>query len=186
MMLSSPRSVALTAITWVVAILATVDWMLRPERAWVWALAGGLMAAIRLVVGPLASRRRSIAGAGVAGAAILALSLAVALAKAVGVEDWTSERTLGVVVGSMLLVLGNAIPKASVSPTDRSCLAGGSYAIRRFAGWMFAGAGAVGLGAWLFAPASQAWTVSTVACFSATALVVVRCLANPSAKRVGD
>lgn len=186
MMLTSPRSATLSTITWIVAVLAAVDAMRRPEGAWSCALALGLMVAIRLVVARLAQGRPSIVGAGVAGGAILALSLVVALARALGVDDWTAERTLGVVMTSTLLVLGNAIPKTSVAPTDRSCVAGGSTAMRRFAGWMFAGAGAVGLAAWLFAPTSQAETVSTVACFSAMALVLVRCLANPSAKRIGD
>ena len=184
------RPTRLTLVTSIVVVLTVVNGVLAPQRAWSWILAVTLMAGIRLLVGMLSRTRRSEAArrdlrkAGAFGGLMLATALAVALSRSLGLEhDAVFDRALGVVASSMLLVLGNAIPKTSVSPTRRSCLEG-SYAMRRFAGWMFAGAGAIGLSAWLFAPLAEAEITATVACFSAVALVIVRCIATPAAKAI--
>jgi len=177
-------------ITSLVVALAVVDWILRPDRAWSWLLALSLMAAIRLVASLFtrarrsAARRRALSDAAAFGGLVLAAGLAVALLRALGLEDsWAAERALGIVTSAVLLVMGNAIPKLSIAHATRACVHG-SYAMRRFAGWMFAGAGAFGLSGWLFAPVAQAQVIATVTCFGAVALVLVRCIASPSTKSV--
>jgi hypothetical protein len=180
----------LTVLSTLVVALAVVDQVLRPDRAAFWLLSVAVLIPIWVLALAQVRRARrdgvtfdgrSLLKGGEWGAALAAVGLAIGLSKALGFEDgWMAERGLGVATGAMLLAMGNALPKYS-SKAGGPCAAR-DYGARRFAGWAFAIAGAVNLGAWLFTSIEDAWSLGVVATASATIVVLTRvayCASSP-------
>jgi hypothetical protein len=63
-----------------------------------------------------------------------------------------AHRLLGVLMGGVVVVYANAVPKAITPLIETRCDPGACQAIRRFAGWSLVIGGAAYAGAWALAP----------------------------------
>lgn len=176
----------IAAISLVVGALAAADDYLKPERGAFWLVAVVTMAAIWITVGVAyrASQcsakaqgdRRVIAQSAMLAGVMLALALGAALLNAAGWADPTIKtRVWGASLGLLLVVVGNAAPKALSPLVERRCSPGQAQASKRFAGWVFVLAGLGYAAAWLSLAPALAETVSATLCAGAVILVIGRC-----------
>lgn len=176
----------IAALTLLVAGLGAANWYLKPASARGWAIGMAAMPAIwcvTILVGrrrPLESlgerERRIFTGSVIGAGLILAASQGIKLVETLGDFDPDRlERVWGVCIGAVLVIIGNAIPKALAPLAAQSCSDSRAQSVRRFTGWSFVLAGVAYAIAWLALPAAQAGTVSTLACLSAVVLVALRC-----------
>ena len=176
----------LAAQTLVVVGLASTNWYLKPESAGSWAMGAVSMPVIWVIVTLLMRRRplesygeaegrfftRSIMAAG----SILAAALGIKLARTLGAFDADSlERVWGVVMGAVLVVMGNLMPKTLTPLAAQPRSESHTQSTRRFAGWSFVLAGLAYATVWMVLPVTQANTVAMLICASAVVLVVIRC-----------
>ncbi len=87
-----------------------------------------------------------------AGIMFLGASVALALHDAGIIDGDLSKRMIGVIIGAVLVVMGNAMPKklAPIScDQSNAAHAGRSQRVQRFMGWTFVLAGLIYMGIWL-------------------------------------
>ena len=102
--------------------------------------------------------RNAFFGAGL----ILAIALAVRLLNREGlVAEHAAERILGVVMGSVLMITGNAIPKNLKPLSSMRCDPATVQSVQRAAGRIFVLAGFIYALIWVLAPLSAASWLST-------------------------
>ncbi|NHK28390.1 hypothetical protein FF098_010780 [Parvularcula flava] len=117
-----------------------------------------------------------VKGALVMGGLIIGISAGLAGLEALGIVGGAvAERAMGAVLGVVLILYGNIIPKL-ITPLAGLCDAGRKQALQRFAGWTFV-LGGIGYAlAWLVVPIDYA-AYAAVACgVVAIGIVIARCL----------
>lgn len=85
-----------------------------------------------------------------------------------------AERTLGALMGGVLVAYANAIPKTPQRDIAVACRTDEQHASRRFAGWMLVLGGAGYVLIWIFAPIRVAGVASTATLATALAVVLAR------------
>jgi len=85
----------------------------------------------------------------------------------------TARRTVQVIVGLILAVYGNYLPKESTRAGATVCVALRSQSALRVGGWSMTLAGLAQAGLWAFAPLSLANVASMIAVASATLITIV-------------
>lgn len=111
------------------------------------------------------------AAAGFLGLMVAVMALTAAM-KAGLIDLMVMRRTTGLILGAAAILVGNVLPK--VRPL--ALLTGDakrSSAAERFAGWMLVLAGAVYIGAFLFAPVPDARRISSIAGVAALVLIAL-------------
>ncbi len=104
---------------------------------------------------------------------ILLAAWSMRWAEAQGLITDGAERAAGVVLGLILIWMGNLMPK-QVPDQCPNCVDGRAFAMRRFAGWMFIVCGvALGL-MWIFAPLPYANSLDLFVIGGAVGLVLLR------------
>jgi hypothetical protein len=195
MNLSQRMHVQIAFVALAVAALGVANWILEPERAAKWLLTMATMGVIwvlvlgvnRVGLGTPTTRGFLAASAAIAGI-LLSVPLAFALLEAAGVGGGAQgDRAQGVVIGIVLMTMGNVLPKVVPSLTAKRCAAAQTLAAQRFAGWAFFIAGLGYAGAWICLAPAHAKPVAITVCAAATALVmarlawlIVRCSRAPS------
>jgi hypothetical protein len=175
--------VALVAL--LVVGLAVADWILMPEKAVLWIVAIGTMAAAWIVVAFIgrarpfaehsASERAFIVTSVIVAGLMLAADLGKDLAKFLGFDGGTAlERWMGVAIGAFLVVLGNVLPKVLSPLTAKRCAPAQVQSIQRLAGWTFVIAGLACIAVWLLLPIEQARSLELYVVMSAAAIVIAR------------
>ncbi|MEE4207911.1 MAG: hypothetical protein V2I43_01435 [Parvularcula sp.] len=81
------------------------------------------------------------------------------------------ERVFGVVMGSILIGLGNALPKRSAPSCHGG--AGEAFRVRRFVGWAFILAGAAHAVIWIAAPSEHAAVMAMLPVAAATVIAIL-------------
>jgi hypothetical protein len=134
-------------------VMAVANWNARPDAAWAWAAAIGMLLVMAGVQwrSQLAFRRSSrdaasarsaasVTGAVVFGALMLIIPLAVNLTHAYGLlaDPDSGQRMSMIILGAYLAVTGNAIPKTFATSSSMQCDRARLQAFQRFAGWTWA------------------------------------------------
>jgi hypothetical protein len=102
---------------------------------------------------------------------LFAVIVAIAIAKKTAAIDYDfAKRGVGIVLGLMLIGVGNLIPKFRLFDSPRRDPAK-TCAAERFAGWVFVLAGAAYVAVWAFAPMSGVMLISSILGLAAFALV---------------
>ncbi len=109
-----------------------------------------------------------------AAAAILGVSAALAWASPEYLSDDTARRLLGVLLGAVVMVYSNAIPKLLAARTR--CSPAQDQAARRFAGWSLVLGGLAYMLAWIFLPLALAPVLGGGALALGLGLAILRCL----------
>lgn len=105
---------------------------------------------------------------------LLAVSVALKLLSPDHLSPELARRLLGVLMGTVVVVYANAVPKA-LSPLIRMrCDPVAEQAMRRFAGWSLALGGAAYAVAWVIAPLKDANVLAATLLGAALLLVVAR------------
>ena len=116
--------------------------------------------------------------------ALIGMSLLIARAVRLDLIDGDAgNRTMGVILGALLMVMGNFLPKRIKQLSDDDCEPSRCQPYRRFAGWTFVLAGIGYAGAWLVAPIEHAGTLAMSICATAVLLVVGTCIRSVRARR---
>lgn len=115
---------------------------------------------------------RSLLGA----ALILATAALLARLSPGTITPDMAQRLLGVLLGAVVVVYANAIPKAISACVHRGRSAAQEQAARRFAGWSMVLGGLGYMAASLFAPAAMATPLAALLLASALLVAVLRCL----------
>lgn len=185
-MTRSQRSHAQIApVALIVAGLGAANWYFQPQRARTWIIAMGTMAVIWLVVvlfervrsfpTQTESERRFLVLSVVTAGLMLAVSLGIALIGGIGFEGGTlPKRVLGIMMGLVLVVIGNTVPKVLGPLAAKRCSPVQTQSVQRFAGWTFTIAGLAYTAIWTFAAIPQAEGFSTFLCVGALMLVIGR------------
>ena len=111
-----------------------------------------------------------------AAALIVAISAALAWAAPAYISRELSHRLLGALLGAVVVVYSNAIPKVLTARARRHAAPGEDQAARRFAGWILVLGGFGYMFAWLLAPINMASLVGGAILAAALLLAIVRCL----------
>ncbi|WP_426207441.1 hypothetical protein [Massilia sp. TWP1-3-3] len=111
-----------------------------------------------------------------AAAIIIAVSAALAWLAPVYISTELSHRLLGAMLGAVVVVYADAIPKALVARARRRCTAAQDQAARRFAGWALVLGGLGYSTAWLLAPFAMAGLIGGAVLAFALILAVLRCV----------
>jgi hypothetical protein len=108
--------------------------------------------------------------------ALMGVAGAIAAAKTAGIIETTVERrALGLVIGVLVVLTGNLLPKTR----PLSAAGGGrarAMAVERFAGWTLVLAGLSYVALFMFVPLDQARTISSIIGMSAIAVVAANWL----------
>jgi len=150
-------------------VLGAWVWYLRPEDASAWAsamfflpMAWGAGKFLKRTGALRPNRvdeerlRRAVTGAGL----VLAASLGLAVVETLDLIDIAvSERAMGVVLGAVLVLVGNALPKTLEPVSTLSCDQT-KQTLHRFAGWTFVLAGLAYAAAWVVLPVESAGVAS--------------------------
>tara|TARA_E500000318_G_scaffold17776_5_gene18286 strand:- start:39209 stop:39835 length:627 start_codon:yes stop_codon:yes gene_type:complete len=123
--------------------------------------------------------RRDIIGAiTMASLILLAASLAIALRDAGTIQGDLSKRFVGVIIGAVLVVMGNAMPK-KLAPIDcnGSCATNTTdparaQKLQRFMGWTFVLAGLIYMGIWITIDLDKTGTAVLFAFPAAIAIII--------------
>ena len=106
-------------------------------------------------------------------ALIIAAALAVTFARSQGlIGSDMGERIVMVVIGLVLVVLNNAVPKQLASPRASARAEAFGQSVRRTTGWAMTLGGLAWAAIWVFAPMDLARTLSIVAMGGAVAVVL--------------
>jgi hypothetical protein len=116
--------------------------------------------------------RRSVLGAML----IIAVSAALAWLAPRYISTELSHRLLGAMLGAVVVVYSNAIPKLLVGSTALRCSPAADQAARRFAGWSLVLGGIGYTLAWLLAPLDMAGLIGGAVLATSLLLAVARCL----------
>jgi hypothetical protein len=104
---------------------------------------------------------------------LFAVMMAIAIGKETGViENHVAKRGVGIILGLMLIVVGNLLPKFRLFDSPRSDPAQ-TLAAERFAGWVFVVTGAAYSIIWAFVPMPSVMLVSSIVGLSSFALVAL-------------
>ena len=167
--------------TLLVVALAAFNWLLDPADAVKWMIAGLVLPLgwggyeIFLKDGPGLQRVR---GSAMLAATLLGVVLAFSAADAAeifgagGTE--ISRRAFGVMMGIVLIVIGNVMPKQLEPLMENAVGAAKAQAMRRFAGWTFVLAGAAHAASWLILPTGLANIVGMSIVAGALLLLIAR------------
>jgi uncharacterized membrane protein len=110
-------------------------------------------------------------------ALIVGLSAALVWLTPATISPELSQRLLGALLGAVVVVYANAIPKAIASLTSKTRRsAAEEQAARRFAGWAMVVGGLAYMLAWLAAPIALARPIGGGLLAVALLLAVLRCL----------
>lgn len=121
---------------------------------------------------------RALAGA----ACILAAAAALRWAAPGHFDVGTAQRLAGVLLGLVVVVYANAIPKSLVSLAGLRCVPARAQAARRFAGWSLVLGGLGYIASALALPLASMHLVGGVILAVALAAAILRCLrAGPAA-----
>ncbi len=115
---------------------------------------------------------RSLLAAGV----IIAMSAALSWLAPAYISTELSQRLLGALLGAVVVVYSNAIPKLLVARARLHCTPAEDQAARRFAGWSMVLGGVGYMLAWLFAPIAIAALIGGAVLAAALLMAIVRCL----------
>jgi hypothetical protein len=115
---------------------------------------------------------RSLLAAGV----IIAISAALSWLAPAYISTELSQRLLGALLGAVVVVYSNAIPKMLVARARLRCTPAEDQAARRFAGWSLVLGGVGYMLAWLFAPLAIAALIGGAVLAAALLMAIVRCL----------
>ncbi|MEM9168992.1 MAG: hypothetical protein AAGC56_05015 [Pseudomonadota bacterium] len=115
---------------------------------------------------------RNVVEALIVAALIIAIALGMAYADGRGWVADGQERASGVVIGLILAVMGNFMPKKNLN----DCAS--SFRVVRFAGAVFLVAGVAHAAIWLFAPLEAANAMAMSVVGAALAIVLARCVAQ--------
>lgn len=111
-----------------------------------------------------------------AAAMIVGVSAALAWLAPAYISIELSHRLLGAMLGAVVVVYADAIPKALVARARLRCPPAQDQAARRFAGWSLVLGGLGYSAAWLLAPLHVAGLIGGALLACALVLAVVRCL----------
>ena len=110
----------------------------------------------------------------VGAALLLMVSFGVKFLAANGTIDAeTSRRLMQAVIGLILVVSGNSIPKKFDSGCEKKCASSRAQSLRRFAGWTFVIAGLAYSIIWLVVPLPLAGVLSVSIVATSVVLVLV-------------
>jgi hypothetical protein len=169
--------------------LALANWYAQPDIPWAWALAIVMCLVMIAVLRFWQRAARRVPGGtslvrGVAevrtgviyGGLILVIALAARLAQTYGFVDQanSSQRTLMVIIGAYLAVLGNAMPKRLPPVTVMQEHSARIQAFQRMAAWTWVLGGLGFAAAWAFLPLAATGPVSTTIVVAAIAVTVVQ------------
>lgn len=183
MTLSQRTHAQIAPVALLVAGLAAADWYVAPNHALKWIVGIATMAVVWLVVILMQrstatqtdSERRVLVRSAVMAGLMLAVALGAALLDATGFKDgMVQARAPGIVIGLMLVVIGNMVPKAVGPLAAKRCSPAQTQSLQRFTGWAFTLAGLAYTAVWIFAPVPQAENVSALVCAGAVLLVIGR------------
>lgn len=120
---------------------------------------------------------RYLPGRALFGAAIIiGLSAILAWLEPAHISTETSRRLLGVLLGCVVLVYANAIPKLLVGRARHASATAADQAARRFAGWSIV-LGALGyMLAWLVAPVAYAAFIGGALLALSLLAAILRCM----------
>jgi len=110
----------------------------------------------------------------IAAAAIMGLSTLLAWAAPEHISEDAARRLLGVVLGAVVVMFSNSIPKVLASRAR--CTPAEDQAARRFAGWSMVLGGLGYMLAWMFVPLSMAALIGGTVLAIGLALAILRCL----------
>ena len=193
MILSLRAHTPIALVALVVAALAAANGYVFPDRLLAPITAVGAMAAIWLVViwvervksGQTDSQRRMLVRSACIAGLMLVVALGAKLAHVLGLDGgMLSHRAPGVIMGFMLMAVGNMAPKAVGPLTAKRCSPAQTQSLQRSIGWTFVLAGLAFAGVWMLAPLDQANAIATTICAGALILVIGRwtwTLARPGA-----
>lgn len=119
----------------------------------------------------IAERAHLLRGLALASALLLA-TLAIKLVSPDYISADGAARALGVMLGALVVVVANKVPKM-LAPLTAACSAAAQQALRRLTGWALVLGGLGYIGAWLFAPIGAAPTIALTLLGTAFALVLV-------------
>jgi len=164
--------------------LAAVNWYYSPDDALVW---GGVMAAVLASAAALfimarssgdgmEIRIRNIRRALFGASLVLGTALAFGLTRELALIDANiAKRATGVIIGAILIVTGNYLPKNIRSLAAQKCNPARAITAERFSGLMLIIAGFSYGAIWLFAPLGPAQTFSFLVGAAVLALVTLTC-----------
>lgn len=173
------------SLTFLVIALAIINWNFMPESGPSWIAAMVTMPVIWLIAGvkmKLSDRAKLnemelkfFSAAVILAGLLLAFSLTARLAGTLfDIETSLIDRARNVFSGFVLLYFANMMPKLIGPALKGKCTNTAANSVRRFAGWALV-IGALGyIGAWIFAPMSQASTLAQMILGGAVILVVLR------------
>jgi hypothetical protein len=171
--------------------LAAVNWYVRPQAAAAWAAAIVMLAIMVAVLhrSKLAIRRpltdtrllrsfASIRDAVVFGALMIIIPLGITLARSFGVvsDPDSGQRVTMMMLGLVLVVQGNAMPRMLPPLSSMPCDGARVQAFQRFAGWTWVICGLGFATAWLVLPSDAAQPVSVSLIAGAVLVTVVQIL----------
>ncbi len=120
---------------------------------------------------------RTIRGALVLAGVILAVPLVLALAvRSDLIANDTAERLRQVIMGMVLVISANVVPKMLKPLAEERCGASTTQAVQRFAGWTLVLAGLGYAVAWVILPIDRASVVATSIVAAGVVLVMARVL----------
>jgi len=183
-----PRSYSATVMPFVLLLVICLGgwmWYLQPEHSWMWAVSMFMLPAAWGVLALSMNTNSSfptteqkwirlksvLTGAGL----ILAIALGLALLSSHGIVDRTfSKRTTGIILGLVVVVYGNAIPKMLTPLTAAKCSPAKEQSLHRFTGWTFVLSGLGYSVAWLFMPLDHARSVAMLVMGAGLLVVLAR------------
>lgn len=119
-----------------------------------------------------------------AAALIIGISAALAWLAPRYISTETSHRLLGALLGSVVVVYANAIPKLLVRRQGGAAHCAADQAARRFAGWSIVLGGIGYMLAWLLAPIGSAALIGGSVLATCVLVALARCLRG-GARRAG-
>ena len=118
-------------------------------------------------------------------ALIIGMSAALAWLAPRYISSEIAYRIVGALLGSVVVVYSNAIPKYLVGRERRNFHSAADQAARRFAGWSMVLGGIGYMLAWLLAPIGSAALVGGSVLATGLLVAIVRCLRAGSARAGG-
>ena len=167
-----------------VVALGAANWFYSPQKTAAWALVIGISIGILVLPRLLPACRNNVGAqnnhisrAQFLAFLILGSSLVFGLLQTNGLIDASiGKRSYGIVMGFVLIVTGNHLPKTVRSMTASRCDPARLMAAELFAGRVFVLAGIIYVAVWIFGPLDQVNLLSSLVGLSAFALVLARWL----------
>lgn len=132
----------------------------------------------------LQDSRSAIARGLIVAGVLLGVSFALRLAVPDYLSPNAAHRTLGVLMGGVVIIYANAVPKALTPLIQLRCEPAAEQAMRRFTGWVLVCGGVAFSLTWAIAPLAHANVIAGSLLGTALLLVIARvALAMPSRSR---